>query len=88
MTNRRKSFGSDNHAGAHPEVVRAIELANAGDAHPYGDDRWTGRAAADLCAAFGAAGAFFVFNGTAANVLWLGAVTSTAPSRESSRSLR
>ncbi|HUZ54429.1 MAG TPA: beta-eliminating lyase-related protein [Streptosporangiaceae bacterium] len=69
MTPGRKSFGSDNHAGAHPEVIQAIAAANAGDAAPYGDDELTTRAAGDLCAVFGAAGAFFVFNGTAANVL-------------------
>ena len=28
----RKSFGSDNHAGTHPAVMRAIVEANAGDA--------------------------------------------------------
>jgi len=69
VTTRRKSFGSDNHAGAHPEVVRAIADANVGDAAPYGADEWTTHAAKDLRAAFGAHGAFFVFNGTAANVL-------------------
>src|SRR5215469_14692415 len=65
----RKSFGSDNHTGAHPEVIQAIAAANAGDAHPYGADDWTARAAEHLRDIFGAAGAFFVFNGSAANVL-------------------
>jgi threonine aldolase len=65
----RKSFGSDNHAGAHPEVVAAIAAANTGDASPYGADEWTTRAASELAEAFRAAGAYFVFNGTAANVL-------------------
>ena len=65
----RKSFGSDNHAGAHPEVLRAIADANAGDSHPYGDDEWTQRATAELTAAFGARDSLLVFNGTAANVL-------------------
>jgi len=65
----RKSFGSDNHAGAHPEVLEAIAAANTGDAVPYGADDWTSRAANELCAAFGAAGVYFVFNGSAANVL-------------------
>jgi len=65
----RKSFGSDNHTGAHPEVIQAIAAANAGDAHPYGADDWTARAAEHLRDSFGAAGAFFVFNGSAANVL-------------------
>lgn len=69
MTTGRKSFGSDNHAGAHPEVVRAIADSNAGDAHPYGDDEWTRRVTAELTAAFGASDALLVFNGTAANVL-------------------
>ena len=69
MTTGRKSFGSDNHACAHPEVLEAIAAANTGDAGPYGADEWTSRAADELCTAFGAAGAYFVFNGTAANVL-------------------
>jgi threonine aldolase len=69
VTARRKSFGSDNHAGAHPEVLRAMTAANAGDAIAYGDDEWTARARQELCAVFGASDAFLVFNGTAANVL-------------------
>jgi len=69
VTTRRKSFGSDNHSGAHPAVVQAIADANGGDSPPYGADPWTRRAADDLRAAFGASEALFVFNGTAANVL-------------------
>jgi threonine aldolase len=69
VINGRKSFGSDNHAGALPQVLHAIAAANAADAAPYGADDLTIRAANELCAAFGAAGAYFVFNGTAANVL-------------------
>ncbi len=71
MTIPRKSFGSDNHSGAHPAVVRALAEANSGDTAPYGADRWTALAARQLCDAFGAQDAFFVFNGTAANVLGL-----------------
>ena len=68
----RKSFGSDNHAGAHPAVVDALAEASRGDAIAYGDDPWTARAAAQLSEAFGARGGVaFVFNGTAANVLGL-----------------
>jgi len=66
---RRKSFGSDNHTGAHAEVLQAMATANAGDASPYGEDDWTARTTGELRTAFGAAGAFYVFNGTAANVL-------------------
>jgi threonine aldolase len=68
----RKSFGSDNHAGAHPAVLQAILDANAGDAVAYGADELTSRTAASLRAAFGTDGeAFFVFNGSGANVLGL-----------------
>jgi threonine aldolase len=69
MVTSRKSFGSDNHSGAHPEVVQAIVAANGGDAHPYGDDELTERVIDELKAVFGASDALFVFNGTAANVL-------------------
>ena len=71
MTSVRKSFGSDNHAGAHPAVLQAMTEANSGDAVAYGDDPWTGRVAAQLAEMFGASGVFFVFNGTGANVLGL-----------------
>ena len=68
----RKSFGSDNYAGAHESVIRALIQANTGDASAYGADPWTGRAAAALGDAFGArGGVFFVFTGTGANVLGL-----------------
>jgi threonine aldolase len=68
---KRKSFGSDNHAGAHPSVLRMLADANAGDELPYGADSWSERAAAELRTMFGASGAFFVFNGTGANILGL-----------------
>jgi threonine aldolase len=66
---RTKSFGSDNHAGAHPEVLRAMTEASQGDTRPYGADEWTQRATEELTAVFGASDALLVFNGTAANVL-------------------
>ena len=66
-----KSFGSDNHTGAHPTVLQAIIEANAGDAIAYGADGWTERVTAQLQAAFGADGAFLVLNGSGANVLGL-----------------
>ena len=69
---QRKSFGSDNHAGAHEAVVRALAQANTADVTAYGADPWTERATAALRTAFGArGGTFFVFTGTAANVLGL-----------------
>ena len=69
----RKSFGSDNHAGTHPDVMRAIVEANAGDVVAYGADPWTERAVGDLKRVTGAAGeVYLVLNGSGANVLGLG----------------
>jgi threonine aldolase len=68
----RKSFGSDNHAGAHPAVLRAIMDANSGDAVAYGADAWTERVTAELRETFRADEAFIVLNGGGANVLGLG----------------
>jgi threonine aldolase len=66
----RESFGSDNHAGAHEQVLRSLALANPGPAVAYGADSWTDRASARLREEFGArGGVFFVGTGTAANVL-------------------
>jgi threonine aldolase len=68
-----KSFGSDNHAGTHPAVMRAIIDANAGDAIAYGADEWTERATAELRRLSGAEGeVYLVFNGSGANLLGLG----------------
>jgi threonine aldolase len=65
-----RGFGSDNHAGVHPEVLDAIEAANLGHADAYGADPWTDRLQDVFRGHFGAtATAFPVFNGTGANVL-------------------
>jgi threonine aldolase len=66
-----KSFGSDNHAGVHPAVLRAISDANPGDAVAYGGDAWTEEATAGLREAFGAEEALLVLNGSGANVVGL-----------------
>ena len=68
---QRKSFGSDNHSGAHPVVLRAIMDANSGNAVAYGADAWTERVTATLRETFGADEAFLVLNGSGANVLGL-----------------
>jgi threonine aldolase len=71
-----RAFASDNYAGAHPEVLAAIAAANADHAVSYGADPWTARAQELLRLQFGAtAQPWLVFNGTAANVLALGALT-------------
>ncbi len=68
----RKSFGSDNHAGAHEAVLRMMAHVNQGDAAAYGEDPWTQRACAEIQELLGARGdVFLVFTGTAANVLGL-----------------
>ena len=71
---QRKSFGSDNHAGTHPAVLRAIMEANAGDAVAYGADERTEQVTAALRDTFGAAEAFLALNGSGANVLGLSAL--------------
>jgi threonine aldolase len=67
-----RGFGSDNHATVHPAVLEAIDNANVGHAHGYGDDPWTLRASELLAAEFGGdVQVAFVFNGTGANVVGL-----------------
>ena len=71
-----RSFASDNNAVVHPEALAAIQRANQGHAVGYGDDEHTEAAVGKFRAEFGAdIEVFFVFNGTAANVLSLQALT-------------
>src|SRR5450755_2285550 len=71
-----RSFASDNNAVVHPEVLEAIRRANQGHAVGYGDDPQTGSATAKFREQFGEdVAVFIVFNGTAANVLSLQALT-------------
>ena len=37
-------FGSDNHSGVHPDIIKAIESANVGYSVAYGDDEYTAHA--------------------------------------------
>lgn len=71
-----RGFASDNHAGAHPEVLEALGQANQGHAGSYGADPWTERLGGLLREHFGErARGFPVFNGTGANVLCLDVLT-------------
>lgn len=71
-----RRFASDNYAGVLPEVAAAVAAANAGHAASYGADPWTERFDELVREHFGAAAAGFpVFNGTAANVLSIDALT-------------
>ena len=68
----KKSFASDNNSGVHPEVMRALAQANTGHAVGYGDDEYTRRAKQVFGRHFGDdIDVYFVFLGTAANVLGL-----------------
>ncbi len=73
-----RSFGSDNHAGVHPDILSAIIKANADHVIAYGDDPYTERAVQKFKEHFGSnIEVHFVFNGTAANVLALSALVNS-----------
>lgn len=66
----KRGFGSDNHSGISPEVVQAIANANVEHALAYGDDEYCARVEKLFKEHFGPqTKAYFVFNGTGANVL-------------------
>ena len=73
-----RSFASDNNAGVHPEVLRAVAEANRGHAVGYGDDPYTVSVVQKFKRQFGSdIEVFLVFNGTAANCLGLKALTNS-----------
>lgn len=66
----KRGFGSDNHSGISPEVLQAIANANVEHALAYGDDEYCARVEKLFKEHFGPqTKAYFVFNGTGANVL-------------------
>ena len=69
-------FGSDNHSGVHPDILNALRNVNEGYTVAYGLDNYTKEALGKLKEIFGKqAEVFFVYNGTAANILGLKNVT-------------
>ncbi|MGE3973263.1 MAG: low specificity L-threonine aldolase [Bdellovibrionales bacterium] len=68
---RPRHFASDNYASVHPDIMKALVNCNEGHATAYGDDEYTARAQKKFQKIFGDVEVFFVFNGTAANVLSL-----------------
>jgi threonine aldolase len=73
-----RSFASDNNAGVHPDILKAIGAANQGHVVGYGDDAYTHSAQALFKKQLGEEiEVFFVFNGTAANCLSLKALTNS-----------
>ena len=78
MNSNFRSFASDNNSGVHPRIMEALLQANSGHAIGYGDDELTLKAISRIEALFGSsAKAFFVFNGTGANVTGLLAATNS-----------
>ena len=67
-----RGFASDNNAGVHPDILNAIVGCNAGHTVGYGADPYTDKAVAKIKQHFGeTTEVYFVFNGTAANVVGL-----------------
>ena len=71
-----RGFASDNNSGVHPRILEAINDVNHGHTIAYGDDPITQKAIDRFKQIFGNdIEVFFVFIGSAANVLGLKAVT-------------
>jgi len=71
-----RGFASDNNSGVHPNILQAINSVNQGHTIAYGDDSITQKAIHRFKQIFGSdIEVFFVFIGSAANVLGLKAIT-------------
>ena len=72
----KRGFASDNNAGIHPDILKEILLSNTGHVTGYGTDVYTEQALDIFKEQFGSTTeTFFVFTGTAANVLGLSSIT-------------
>ncbi|MBW6499830.1 MAG: low specificity L-threonine aldolase [Bacteroidales bacterium] len=72
----KRGFASDNNAGVHPDILKELAAVNVGHAVGYGADIYTSEAEQLFKDHLGdETETFFVFTGTAANVLGLSAVT-------------
>lgn len=77
MSETRRGFGSDNHAGVHPDVLAAIAEANVGHVPAYGDDPYTAHAVELFGRHLGEdIDVHLVFNGTGANIVSLASVAT------------
>jgi threonine aldolase len=71
-----RHFASDNFSGVHPDIMKAISSANTGHTIAYGADEYTASAMKKFQEHFGKKiDVYFVFGGTAANVLGLKTLT-------------
>jgi threonine aldolase len=76
ISNVKRGFASDNNAGVHPDVIKKMLAVNTGHTIGYGSDIYTEQAKTLFRKHLGeSAEIFFVFNGTAANVLGLSGIT-------------
>jgi threonine aldolase len=72
----RRGFASDNNAGIHPDILKEIISVNAGHVIGYGHDIYTEKALEIFRKQFGSSTeTYFVFTGTAANVLGISGIT-------------
>jgi len=71
-----RGFASDNNAGVHPEILNELQVVNQGHTLGYGNDKYTDEAKEIFRTHFGdSVETFFVFTGTAANVLGISGIT-------------
>ena len=71
----KRGFASDNNAGVHPEVMKMLKSVNSGHTIGYGSDPYTDEAKRLFKEHLGSnTETFFVFTGTAANVLSLSGI--------------
>jgi threonine aldolase len=74
----KRGFGSDNNAGIHPDILKEIISSNSGHVTGYGTDNYTEQAIELFKEHLGnSVETFFVFTGTAANVLGLSGITKS-----------
>lgn len=73
-----RGFASDNNSGVHPDILAAMGKVNIGHTIAYGDDIYTNSALGKMKDIFGEdSDIYFVFIGTAANVLGLDTITQS-----------
>ncbi len=76
MITNKRGFASDNNSGVHPSILNSMVDVNNGHTVAYGDDYYTQEAVRLFRKEFGEhAEVFFVFIGSAANVLGIKAAT-------------
>lgn len=74
----KHSFGSDNHSGIHPVIMKAIERANCDFTIAYGEDEYSKGVLNTIENLLGGdCTSFFALNGTGANILALSSMVNS-----------